>query len=212
MQTLGMAGGRFEVALQPIGAEAALTTPAGLEEVEFLVSANAGQPPRPLARIASGGELSRLSLAVQGTLAGRATRSDAAGPARLRTCMVFDEVDSGVGGAVAEIVGRELASLGHGTQVLCVTHLPQVAALADRHLRISKLTDGRTTRTQVTPLAGATRIEEVARMLGGIDITATAREHAAEMLEAGSRLSPSAPSGAGTPAGGSARRSRGRAR
>ena len=213
MQTLGMAGGRFEVALQPIAAEATLTTPAGLEDVEFLVSANAGQPPRPLARIASGGELSRLSLAVQVTLAGRSTRSDdAARPARLRTCMVFDEVDSGVGGAVAEIVGRELASLGRGTQVLCVTHLPQVAALADRHLRISKLTDGRTTRTQVTPLAGATRIEEVARMLGGIDITATAREHAAEMLEAGSRLSPSAPSGADTPAGGSARRSRGRAR
>ncbi len=212
MQTLGMAGGRFEVALQPIAAEAALTTPAGLEEVEFLVSANAGQPPRPLARIASGGELSRLSLAVQVTLAGRATRSDAAEPARLRTCMVFDEVDSGVGGAVAEIVGRELAALGRGTQVLCVTHLPQVAALADRHLRISKLTDGRTTRTQVTPLAGATRIEEVARMLGGIDITATAREHAAEMLEAGSRLSPSALLGADTPAGGSARRSRGRAR
>lgn len=212
MQTLGMAGGRFEVALQPIAAEAALTTPAGLEEVEFLVSANAGQPPRPLARIASGGELSRLSLAVQVTLAGRATRSDAAGPAPLRTCMVFDEVDSGVGGAVAEIVGRELAALGRGTQVLCVTHLPQVAALADRHLRISKLTDGRTTRTQVTPLAGATRIEEVARMLGGIDITATAREHAAEMLEAGSRLSPSALLGADTPAGGSARRSRGRAR
>lgn len=212
MQTLGMAGGRFEVALQPIAAEAALTTPAGLEEVEFLVSANAGQPPRPLARIASGGELSRLSLAVQVTLAGRATRSDAAEPARLRTCMVFDEVDSGVGGAVAEIVGRELAALGRGTQVLCVTHLPQVAALADRHLRISKLTDGRTTRTQVTPLAGATRIEEVARMLGGIDITATAREHAAEMLEAGARLSPSALLGADTPAGGSARRSRGRAR
>ena len=212
MQTLGMTGGRFEVGLQPIAAEAALTTPAGLEEVEFLVSANAGQPPRPLARIASGGELSRLSLAVQVTLAGRATRSDAAGPARLRTCMVFDEVDSGVGGAVAEIVGRELASLGRGTQVLCVTHLPQVATLADRHLRISKLTDGRTTRTQVTPLAGATRIEEVARMLGGIDITATAREHAAEMLEAGSRLSASPLRGADTPAGGSDRRSRGRAR
>jgi len=96
--------------------------------------------------------------------------------------------------------------------VLCVTHLPQVAALADRHLRISKLTDGRTTRTQVTPLAGATRIEEVARMLGGIDITATAREHAAEMLEAGSRLSASPLRGADTPAGGSDRRSRGRAR
>ena len=223
MQTLGMAGGRFEVALCPLAAAASDTHPGGLEEVEFQVSANAGQPPRPLARVASGGELSRLSLAVQVTLAHRsagagappAARGAAHGapsPAEPRLCMVFDEVDSGVGGAVAEIVGRELAALGRSTQVLCVTHLPQVAALADRHLRISKLTDGRTTRTQVTALSGAARVEEIARMLGGIDITDTAREHAAEMLDAGERLSPSPSGGAGTPPGGSARRSRGRAR
>ena len=220
MQTLGMAGGRFEVEVQPNAAAAtgaAETSPGGLEDIEFKVSANAGQPPRPLARVASGGELSRLSLAVQVTLARRPTRV-AGHIGEPGLCRVFDEVDSGVGGAVAEIVGRELAALGRSTQVLCVTHLPQVAALADRHLRISKLTDGRTTRTQVTPLSGATRIEEIARMLGGIDITDTARGHAAEMLAAGARLSaaPSGesprPGGADTPAGGNVRRSRGRAR
>jgi len=220
MQTLGMAGGRFEVEVQPNAAAAtgaAETSPGGLEDIEFKVSANAGQPPRPLARVASGGELSRLSLAVQVTLAHRPTRV-AGHIGEPGLCRVFDEVDSGVGGAVAEIVGRELAALGRSTQVLCVTHLPQVAALADRHLRISKLTDGRTTRTQVTPLSGATRIEEIARMLGGIDITDTARGHAAEMLTAGARLSAAAPGesphpgGADTPAGGNVRRSRGRAR
>ena len=220
MQTLGMAGGRFEVEVQPNAAAAtgaAETSPGGLEDIEFKVSANAGQPPRPLARVASGGELSRLSLAVQVTLAHRPTRV-AGHIGEPGLCRVFDEVDSGVGGAVAEIVGRELAALGRSTQVLCVTHLPQVAALADRHLRISKLTDGRTTRTQVTPLSGATRIEEIARMLGGIDITDTARGHAAEMLASGARLSPSEPGesprpgGADTPAGGNVRRSRGRAR
>jgi DNA repair protein RecN (Recombination protein N) len=220
MQTLGMAGGRFEVEVQPSAAAAtgaAETSPGGLEDIEFKVSANAGQPPRPLARVASGGELSRLSLAVQVTLAHRPTRV-AGHIGEPGLCRVFDEVDSGVGGAVAEIVGRELAALGRSTQVLCVTHLPQVAALADRHLRISKLTDGRTTRTQVTPLSGATRIEEIARMLGGIDITDTARGHAAEMLAVGARLSPAPsgesprPGGADTPAGGNARRSRGRAR
>ena len=220
MQTLGMAGGRFEVEVQPNAAAAtgaAETSPGGLEDIEFKVSANAGQPPRPLARVASGGELSRLSLAVQVTLAHRPTRV-AGHIGEPGLCRVFDEVDSGVGGAVAEIVGRELAALGRSTQVLCVTHLPQVAALADRHLRISKLTDGRTTRTQVTPLSGATRIEEIARMLGGIDITDTARGHAAEMLAAGARLSAAAPGesphpgGTDTPAGGNVRRSRGRAR
>lgn len=198
MQTLGMTGGRFEVALHP--ATSSESTPGGLEDIEFLVSANAGQPPRPLAKVASGGELSRLSLAVQVTLA---SRTESGG-----TCMVFDEVDSGVGGAVAEIVGRELAALGRAAQVLCVTHLPQVAALGSRHLRVSKLTDGKTTRTQITPLQGAARIEEVARMLGGVTITATAREHAAEMIAGTVRSS----GGADKPADGSGRRSRGRAR
>ncbi len=179
MQTLGMAGGRFEVRVEPTGA--AETSATGLEQVEFLVSANPGQPPRALGKVASGGELSRLSLAVQVTTA-RPTQAAALEDTR---CMVFDEVDSGVGGAVAEIVGRELASLGRHAQVLCVTHLPQVAAQGGAHLRVSKLTDGRTTRTQIAALGGDERVEEVARMLGGISITDKAREHAAEMLREG---------------------------
>jgi DNA repair protein RecN (Recombination protein N) len=178
MQTLGMAGGRFEVRIEPSGE--AETSATGLEQVEFLVSANPGQPPRPLGKVASGGELSRLSLAVQVTTA----RPDGGAASDDARCMVFDEVDSGVGGAVAEIVGRELAALGRHAQVLCVTHLPQVAAQGGSHLRVSKLTDGRTTRTQIVALSGDERVEEVARMLGGVSITDKAREHASEMLAA----------------------------
>jgi DNA repair protein RecN (Recombination protein N) len=113
--------------------------------------------------------------------------------------MVFDEVDSGVGGAVAEIVGRELAALGRHAQVLCVTHLPQVAAQGSAHLRVSKLTDGRTTRTQISKLTGAERVEEVARMLGGVSITDKAREHASEMLAAAHRACAPGRSGGAKP-------------
>ena len=207
MQKLGMTGGRFEIELSAADRLEGGTAAQGLEDVSFLVSANAGQPPRPIGKVASGGELSRLSLAVQVALAGRINDVAAGG------CMVFDEVDSGVGGAVAEIVGRELASLGISSQVLCVTHLPQVAALGNQHLRVSKMTDGRTTRTQVVTLEGPSRIEEIARMLGGISITGKAREHAAEMLETGAKLSRRSSSrDAGSSSGGSARKSRGRAR
>ena len=170
MQTLGMAGGRFQVEITPL----ATTEPAphGVDQIEFRVTANPGQPLRPLAKVASGGELSRLSLAVQVSCAARETR-----------CMVFDEVDSGIGGAIAEIVGRELHSLAENAQVLCVTHLPQVAAQGHHHLRVTKLTDGKTTRTVLTELSADDRVEEVARMLGGVEITAKAREHAREMLK-----------------------------
>ena len=169
MQTLGMTGGRFQVEIAPLES----TEPAahGIDQVEFRVTANPGQPLRPLAKVASGGELSRLSLAVQVSCASRETR-----------CMVFDEVDSGIGGAVAEIVGRELRALGEASQVLCVTHLPQVASQGHNHLRVTKLTDGRTTRTTLTALTPDERIEETARMLGGIEVTTKAREHAREML------------------------------
>ena len=209
MQTLGMACGRFAVTLQALEATGSAaqgaSSPHGLEDVEFQVSANAGQPPRPLGKVASGGELSRLSLAVQVAL----IRGNEAAQG---VCMVFDEVDSGVGGAVAEIVGRELAALGARAQVLCVTHLPQVAALGDRHLRVAKLTDGATTRTQITSLEGPARTEEIARMLGGLAITDKAREHAAEMLAAGRTTRGSAPNDADTAPSGSARKSRGRGR
>ena len=171
MQTLGMAGGRFEADVTPD----ASGEPAqhGIDQVEFRVGANPGQPPRALAKVASGGELSRLSLAVQVSCAATENR-----------CMVFDEVDAGIGGAVAEIVGRELRALGARGQVLCVTHLPQVACQAHHQLRVSKLTDGRTTRTTVTELTAEDRVEELARMLGGIEVTAKARAHARDMLAA----------------------------
>ena len=171
MQTLGMAGGRFQVDV----AQSEATEPAqhGIDQIDFRVTANPGQPPRALSKVASGGELSRLSLAVQVSCAARETR-----------CMVFDEVDSGIGGAVAEIVGRELRALGERGQVLCVTHLPQVASQGHHHLRVTKLTDGRTTRTALTELSATDRVEELARMLGGIEVTSKAREHAHEMLKA----------------------------
>jgi DNA repair protein RecN (Recombination protein N) len=169
MQTLGMAGGRF---LIDISQGTGDPSPNGFDVVEFRVTANPGQPLRPLAKVASGGELARLSLAVQVACAASDAR-----------CMVFDEVDSGVGGAVAEIVGRELKALGFAGQALCVTHLAQVATQGHHHLRVSKLTDGKTTRTTISELTMDERTEEVARMLGGKEITGKAREHAREMLQ-----------------------------
>jgi len=169
MQTLGMAGGRFLIDItQPSGEPAA----QGFDSVEFRVTANPGQPLRPLAKVASGGELARLSLAVQVACSAKDAR-----------CMVFDEVDSGVGGAVAEIVGRELKSLGYSGQAICVTHLPQVASQGHHHLRVAKLTDGKTTRTTISELTMDERAEELARMLGGLEVTGKAREHAREMLQ-----------------------------
>ena len=171
MQKLGMTGGRFDatVASDP----AAEPAPSGLDSVEFVVTANPGQPLKPVARVASGGELSRISLAIQVAALGKA----------ITPCLVFDEVDAGVGGAVAEIVGRQLAALGERAQVLCVTHLPQVASQADQHVRVAKLTDGRSARTSVSELKGTERVEELARMLGGVEITQKARDHAREMLK-----------------------------
>jgi DNA repair protein RecN (Recombination protein N) len=171
MQMLGMAGGRFQVDVSPL--ESSEPAQHGTDQVEFRVTANPGQPPRPLAKVASGGELSRLSLAVQ-----------VSSVSAERPCMIFDEVDAGIGGAVAEIVGRELRLLAEGTQVLCVTHLPQVASQAHHHFRVSKLGDGRSSRTSLAELSAEERAEELARMLGGVEVTVKAREHAREMLKA----------------------------
>lgn len=175
MAGLGMPGGRFVVAVTVGGIEAARSW--GTDGIEYLISANPGQAEMPLSRVASGGELSRMGLAIQ------VIASDGS---RIPT-MVFDEVDSGVGGGVAEMVGRRLCELGANRQVLCVTHLPQVASQADQHVRINKVTDGKTTRTGISELTGDERIEELARMLGGMEITRRTREHAAEMLAAGGR-------------------------
>ncbi len=170
MHGLGMPGGEFEVRLEQLGERDARSH--GLDAIEFQISANPGQPMLALSRVASGGELSRMSLAIQ------VIASDGSAI----PTMVFDEVDSGVGGGVAEMVGRRLAELGASRQVLCVTHLPQVASLAAQHFRVAKVTDGKATRTSVQPLRKKARIEELARMLGGVEITTKTLEHAAEML------------------------------
>ncbi len=168
MQTLAMVGGRFEVALIPDPEGSA----GGLEKVEFQVAANAEQTPRPLGKVASGGELSRIGLAIQVI-----TSQQVATPT-----LIFDEVDVGIGGGVAEVVGKMLRDLGGARQVLCVTHLPQVAAQADWQWAISKTRRDDQTLSTVEVLDGDARVDEIARMLGGVTITGTTRAHAAEML------------------------------
>jgi len=173
MSNLGMPGGIFEVSISPRD----VTDPRafGLDDIAYLISANPGQEPMPLSKVASGGELSRMSLAIQ------VIASDGSAI----PTMVFDEVDSGVGGGVAEMVGMRLRELGQTRQVFCVTHLPQVASLGNNHFRIMKLSDGKSTRTAISELSDKERIEEIARMLGGVEITRRTRDHAAEMLKSG---------------------------
>jgi DNA repair protein RecN (Recombination protein N) len=168
MQKLGMAGGIFEIHLAPLDQPG----PTGMEAVELRVSANPGQPPRPLARVASGGELSRISLSLQVLI------SERLGVPTL----IFDEVDVGIGGGVAEIVGRLLRRLGSGCQVLCVTHLPQVAAQGHQHLFVSKRQGKTHTGSAIETLQDQARVREIARMLGGVDITDTTLSHADELL------------------------------
>ncbi len=170
MQDLGMAGGRFDVELTALPEEE--FGPYGRERVEFLVTANADQPLRPLIKVASGGELSRISLALQVV---------AASIARIPT-LIFDEVDVGVGGRVAEIVGQQLRALAAKRQVLCITHLPQVAALGEHHLRAVKVVRDGATHVEVQRLKKAERVQEIARMLGGIEISKKTIAHAEDML------------------------------
>lgn len=169
MQTLAMDGGRFDIVLIPCEPGG-----HGNENVEFLVAGHAGTAPRPLMRVASGGELARLSLALS-VIASQA--------ARVPT-LIFDEVDTGIGGGVAEVVGRLLRELGDRHQVLCVTHLPQVAACGSHHYEVRKLTRDATAISSITALDHTARVQEIARMLGGLKITETTRRHAEEMLEA----------------------------
>jgi DNA repair protein RecN (Recombination protein N) len=173
MATLGMPGGRFEVRITSL-ADGSIG-PHGANDVEFLVTTNAGQPPAAMSRVASGGELSRLNLAIQ--VAATANRG--------APTHVFDEVDAGVGGAVAEMVGRRLRELSGVRQVLCITHLPQVATLADQQATVSKVTRAGKTTTAVRVLTTEERVEETARMLGGVKLTDQTRAHAREMLAAG---------------------------
>jgi len=178
MQQLGMAGGRFDVALVPQDSPQSY----GAETVEFLVAGHAGTTPRPLAKVASGGELSRLALAIAVTAAqssaGDATRAGAASVGTL----IFDEIDSGVGGTVADSVGRLMKRLGRHVQVMAVTHLPQVAACGDHHFVVAKRALGGVTTSQVVPVAGEARVAEVARMLGGERSSGTSLAHAQELI------------------------------
>ncbi|MBZ0090711.1 MAG: DNA repair protein RecN [Sulfuricellaceae bacterium] len=168
MQQLAMSGGRFEIALAPVPEGAAF----GLEQVDFRVAAHAGMDAKPLEKVASGGELSRISLGVQ-VASGRVVQVPT---------LVFDEVDVGIGGGVAEIVGNMLKDLGAERQVLCITHLPQVAALGDRHWQVSKAEKNGEVLSAIAELDPAQRVEEIARMLGGVEITERTRAHAVEML------------------------------
>ena len=168
MQRLSLSGGKFEVALNANEA-----TASGLETVEFLVAGHAGVEPKPLNKVASGGELSRISLALHVTTASQNTTP----------CMIFDEVDVGIGGGVAEVVGQLLKQLGAERQVLVITHLPQVAAQAAQHLQVSKTQNNGATLSHIQALNAPQRVEEIARMLGGIEITETSRNHAREMLK-----------------------------
>jgi DNA repair protein RecN (Recombination protein N) len=171
MQELGMGGGVFEVAFETHPEPRPNAT--GAERIELLVSANPGQPPRPLRKVASGGELARIALAIEVATLGLDDTPT----------MVFDEVDTGIGGAVAEIVGQKLRQLGSGRQVLCVTHLPQVAAQGHAHYRVAKSVSGEETFSQPEKLEEPARVEEIARMLGGVEITAAVRTSAKQMLE-----------------------------
>ena len=196
LQSLGMEGAVFEIDLS------ALPEPTrhGLEAVEFRVAGHAGSTPRPLGKVASGGELSRIALAIAVTVhagaliepsAAAGTASDPAGkdgePAGEPMTIVFDEIDSGIGGAVADTVGRLMARLGQARQVLAVTHLAQVAACADHHLVVSKGLQGGRTVSRLTEVTGEARVDEIARMLGGDPRSATSRAHARELLARGER-------------------------
>jgi len=183
MQDLGMQGGQFEIVLHTDTGQTSQNnktnkteqtfSPSGLEKIEFQVTANPGQALKSLNKVASGGELSRISLAIQVI----AVEDD------LVPTLIFDEVDVGIGGRVAEIVGRQLRQLASQRQVICVTHLPQVAALGHIHLQVSKQTDTNSTSSQIQQLDKTQRIDEIARMLGGIDITEQTLSHAKEMIE-----------------------------
>jgi DNA repair protein RecN (Recombination protein N) len=170
MQGLGMQGGTFEVALDKLAQPAQ----SGLEDIAFLVAGHAGSTPRPVNKVASGGELSRMALAIAVTTSQLGTAQT----------LIFDEVDAGVGGAVAETVGRLMRQLGQDRQVLAVTHLPQVAACADHHLVVSKSLQKGSTLSTVNGVQGEHRVAEIARMLGGEKLLGTTLAHAKEMLAA----------------------------
>ncbi len=179
LASLGMGGARIEVQVErlaerggELSVDGARLSETGIDRVEFLIAPNRGEEPRALRKIASGGELSRAMLAIKRVLTG----------VGLAGLYVFDEVDTGVGGAVAEVIGRKLADVARHHQVICVTHLAQIAVYGDRHYRVAKTTDGERTKSHIEVLAEKDRLEEIARMVGGLEITESHRGAAAEML------------------------------
>jgi DNA repair protein RecN (Recombination protein N) len=172
IRMLRMENARFVVVFRDRGEEDASLSEKGMDDLEFYLTTNVGEELKPLRGIASGGELSRIMLALKKVLA----RTGSVGT------IVFDEVDSGIGGATAEIVGRKLKEVACHHQVLCITHLPQIACYGDRHYRVAKRIVGERTNTSVTLLSEDDRLEEIARMLGGVDLTQKTRDHAREML------------------------------
>jgi DNA repair protein RecN (Recombination protein N) len=170
LKELGLPHAEFRAELERKSSDRADAT--GIDRIEFQVQLNPGQPFAAISRVASGGELSRISLALEVVVTDASTIPT----------FVFDEVDAGVGGGVAEIVGRRLRQVARQRQVLCVTHLPQVASQGEQHYRVIKITDGKSSRTQVRELSADLRIEELSRMLGGVKITARTRAHAEEMI------------------------------
>ena len=182
IKNLGMPHAQFNVTLTPRQSDSPHID--GMEHVNFEITNNPGQPPKLLAKVASGGELSRVALAIQVLLSSN----------QKITTLIFDEVDTGIGGAVAETVGRLLRTLGETHQVMCVTHLPQVAALGHHHMKVTKHTDAKTTHTGIVALNGKQREDEIARMLGGMEITPQTRAHATEMIHRASRQASAEPS------------------
>jgi len=172
LANLGMRGAVFKVSLTTLAPES--IAPGGLEDVEFLISTNPGQSPKALNKVASGGELSRISLAIQVVTADTSKVPS----------LVFDEVDVGIGGAIAEVVGSLLRRLGNSAQIICVTHLPQVASQGHQHYRVTKSNDSKQARTRITPLPVDEKVEEIARMLGGVELTSQSLEHARAMYQA----------------------------
>ncbi len=183
LASLAMPKASFEIAVEPAEPGPAGWTSSGADNVAFLVSANPGQPPRPLAQVASGGELSRITLALKTCLLGGSEKKGRAPAASTPRTLVFDEIDTGVGGRVAEAVGKRLKALAESHQVLCVTHLPQIAGFADAHYFVDKKEGRGQTFASVVELSPAERVEELARMLSGAQVTTAAVEHAREMIK-----------------------------
>jgi DNA repair protein RecN (Recombination protein N) len=192
LQSLAMERARFRVAFEPVDAGPSGWSSHGIDRVVFMVSANPGQPPRPLAQVASGGELSRITLALKASLAPGEPKDGAKRAKTPKTprTLIFDEIDTGVGGRVAEAIGRRLKKLSATSQVLCVTHLSQIAGFADAHYFVDKAERNGLTFASISELSTDQRVHEMARMLSGEEVTGAALEHARQLLQSTKKPAP----------------------